>query len=181
MNLKCSFTAFIFVFATFGFSASGHAQDAFAVAATTIQLDSTINLAGVSTVLSDDAAAAMVFDDEGFVGYGVVVFSADGDFQMMIDSTESSSLMLEALLFDDNGNSTGSMMIVVVQEPDSATESKKIGEGHAYDKHVLGTNNRNGKEFEKDKDINGKNFQEIQLRQSNSLLISSKKSWTTRP
>jgi filamentous hemagglutinin len=109
-------------------------------------------------VLSDDAAAVMVFDDDGFVGYGVVLFSADGNFQMMIDSTENSSSMLEALLFDDNGNSTGSMMIVVVQEPDSATESKKIGEGHAYDKHVLGTNNTNGKEFEKDKDINGKKF-----------------------
>ena len=41
---------------------------------------------------------------------------------------------------------------------DTAVESKKIGEGHAFDKHVNGVKGPNGKEFENGKVINNLAF-----------------------
>ena len=158
MSFKKFFAAFIFVCMSIGVSSTCHAQEAFAVATATPESNSTTTLEGESTILADAISSAVLFDEAGFVGFGIVFFDTTGNFQMMVDSPSTSSSLLEATFLDENGGANGSMLIVVVQEPDSATESKKIGEGHAYDKHVLGQNNDNGKEFEKDKEINNKKF-----------------------
>jgi hypothetical protein len=158
MSFHKFFAAFILVCVFIGVSSTCHAQDAFAFATATPESNSTTVLEGQSTVLADGIASAVLYDEIGFVGFGVVFFDMAGEFQMIVDSPSTTSSLLEAILLDENDDANGTMLIVVVQEPDSATESKKIGEGHAYDKHVLGTNNTNGKEFEKDKEINGKKF-----------------------
>lgn len=158
MSFNKCFATFILFCVSIGVSSRCHAQEAFAVATATQESNSTTTLDGESTILTGEIASAVLYDEAGFVGFGIAFFDTAGNFQMIVDSPCTSSSLLEATFVDENGDANGSMLIVVVQEPDSATESKKIGEGHAYDKHVLGKKNNNGKEFEKDKEINNKKF-----------------------
>lgn len=158
MNYLRFAAASLLTLATIVSASTTYGQDALGIASSKSDTDTSIVLVGESNVLVDAITFTDIYDQYGFVGYGVAVFSSTGQFEMLADTSSILESPLAVDMFDADGNSVGSMLIVIVNEPDSATESKKIGEGHAYDKHVLGDNNSNGKEFEKDKVIDGKKF-----------------------